>query len=69
MSPFPNGIKITPTPREWAPLHGSPTPFTSSELEVPDVNTHDNLADILTKPMLDAKQFHKLRRIIMNDMD
>ena len=41
----------------------------SFELEVPYVNTHDNLADILTKPMLDAKQFHKLRRIIMNDMD
>ena len=41
----------------------------SFELEVPYVNTHDNLADILTKPMRDAKQFHKLRRLIMNDMD
>ena len=41
----------------------------SFELEVPYVNTHDNLADILTKPMNDAKQFHKLRRIIMNDTD
>ena len=27
----------------------------------------DNMADILTKPMRDAKQFHRLRKIIMND--
>ena len=39
----------------------------SFELEVPFVPTADNLADILTKPMRDAKQFHKLRKIIMND--
>ena len=37
------------------------------ELEVPFVRTADNLADILTKPMKDAKQFHKLRKVIMND--
>ena len=39
----------------------------SFELEVPFVRTADNLADILTKPMKDAKQFHKLRKVIMND--
>ena len=39
----------------------------SFELEVPFVRTADNLADILTKPMSDAKQFHKLRKLIMND--
>jgi hypothetical protein len=39
----------------------------SFELEVPFVRTADNLADILTKPMPDAKQFHKLRKLIMND--
>jgi len=37
------------------------------ELEVPFVRTADNLADILTKPMKDAKQFHRLRKLIMND--
>ena len=37
------------------------------EIEVPFVRTHENLADILTKAMSDAKQFHALRRIIMND--
>ena len=37
------------------------------ELEVPFVRTADNLADILTKPMKDAKQFQKLRKVIMND--
>ena len=37
------------------------------EIEVPFVRTADNLADILTKPMSDAKQFHKLRKLIMND--
>ena len=41
----------------------------SFELEVPFVSTHDNLADILTKLMKDAKQFHRLRKIIMNDRD
>ena len=39
------------------------------ELEVPFVRTIDNLADILTKPMKDAKRFHRLRRMIMNDPD
>ena len=37
------------------------------EIEVPHVRTADNLADILTKPMKDAKQFHRLRSFIMND--
>ena len=41
----------------------------SFEIEVPFVRTADNLADILTKPMKDAKQFHRLRKIIMNDSD
>ena len=41
----------------------------SFEIEVPFVATADNLADILTKPVRDAKQFHKLRKIIMNDRD
>ncbi|MDC0525432.1 reverse transcriptase domain-containing protein [bacterium] len=41
----------------------------SFEIEVPHVATADNLADILTKPMRDAKQFHRLRKIIMNDRD
>ena len=39
----------------------------SFEIEVPFVRTHDQLADLLTKPMRDASQFHKLRKIIMND--
>ena len=39
----------------------------SFELEVPFVSTHDNAADILTKAMKDAKQFHRLRKILMND--
>ena len=37
------------------------------ELQVPFVRTADNLADILTKAMKDAKQFHRLRKFIMND--
>ena len=41
----------------------------SFELEVPYVETSKNAADILTKPMKDANQFHALRRIIMNDKD
>ena len=41
----------------------------SFELEVPFVRTADNLGDILTKPMKDAKQFHRLRKFIMNDKD
>ena len=39
----------------------------SFELEVPFVRTSDNAADILTKPMTDAKQFHRMRKILMND--
>ena len=41
----------------------------SFELEVPFVRSADNLGDILTKPMKDAKQFHRLRKFIMNDND
>ena len=41
----------------------------SFELEVPFVRSEDNAADILTKPMSDAKQFHRLRKILMNDDD
>ena len=41
----------------------------SFELEVPFVRTADNLGDILTKPMKDAKQFHRLPKFIMNDND
>ena len=37
------------------------------ELEVPFVRTDDNLADFFTKPMKSAKQFHALRRKVMND--
>ena len=33
------------------------------------MRTHEQLADILTKPMKNATQFHYLRRIIMNDAD
>lgn len=39
----------------------------SFELEVPFVRTADNVADILTKPMRNANDFHRLRRIIMNE--
>ena len=41
----------------------------SFELEVPFVRSEENAADILTKPMSDAKQFHKLRKILMNETD
>ena len=37
------------------------------ELEVPFVRSEENAADILTKAMKDAKQFHYLRKILMND--
>ena len=37
------------------------------ELEVPFVRTAENPADFFTKPAKCAKQFHKLRRIIMNE--
>ena len=38
----------------------------SLELEVPFVRTADNIADFFTKP-LQAKQFHAMRRVIMNE--
>ena len=37
------------------------------ELEVPFVRTADNVADMFTKPMKSAADFHRLRRIIMNE--
>ena len=37
------------------------------ELEVPFVRTADNVADMFTKPMKSATDFHKLRRIVMNE--
>ena len=40
--------------------------FESLELTVPFVRTADNLADFFTKP-LKAKQFHAMRRLIMNE--
>jgi hypothetical protein len=39
----------------------------SFELEVPFVRTADNVADMFTKPMKNPNDFHKLRRIIMNE--
>ena len=36
------------------------------ELEVPFVRTHDNLADLLTKPMKNSTRFRELRNAIMN---
>ena len=36
------------------------------QLEVPFVRTVDNLADFFTKAF-DAKKFHAMRRVIMND--
>ena len=35
-------------------------------LEVPFVRTHDNLADLLTKPMKNSTRFRELRNAIMN---
>jgi len=35
-------------------------------LEVPFVRTHDNLADLLTKPMKSSTRFRELRNAIMN---
>ena len=37
------------------------------ELEVPYVRTADNVADMFTKPMKNPNEFHKLRRVIMNE--
>ena len=39
----------------------------SFEIEVPFVRTADNVADMFTKPMRNANDFHKLRRVIMNE--
>ena len=39
----------------------------SFELEVPFVRTADNVADMFTKPMRNANDFHRLRRVIMNE--
>ena len=39
----------------------------SFELEVPFVSTADNIADMFTKPMKNATEFHKLRRLVMNE--
>jgi hypothetical protein len=39
----------------------------SFELEVPFVRTADNVADMFTKPMKNPNEFHKLRRLIMNE--
>ena len=36
---------------------------------VPLLEIKDNAADILTKPMKDAAQFRRLRRIVMNERD
>ena len=41
----------------------------SFELEVPFVPTAENAADIFTKPMKNATQFRKLRRMTMNERD
>ena len=39
----------------------------SFEIEVPFVETANNIADFFTKPMSNAKQFFRFRRIIMNE--
>ena len=39
----------------------------SFEIEVPYVRTADNVADMFTKPMKNANDFHRLRRVIMNE--
>ena len=38
----------------------------SFELEVLFVRTADNIADMFTKSMKNATEFHKLRRLVMN---
>ena len=37
------------------------------EIEVPFVDTANNIADFFTKPMKSSKQFYAFRRIIMNE--
>ena len=39
----------------------------SFEIEVPFVDTANNIADFFTKPMKNSKQFYAFRRIIMNE--
>ena len=39
----------------------------SFELEVPFVRTANKVADIFTKPFRNANDFHRLRRIVMNE--
>ena len=39
------------------------------ELEVPFVPTKENVADFFTKPMANATEFRKFRRVIMNERD
>jgi hypothetical protein len=41
----------------------------SFELEVPFVPTADNPADFFTKPMRNATDFRKFRKIVMNECD
>ena len=38
----------------------------TSDLEVTKVGTEDNIADILTKVLLDRVPFTKLRRLLLN---
>ena len=64
---------LLPTPHHSSPLLTTPhhhffvrDMVESLELEVPFVRTADNIADFFTKP-LQAKQFHAMRRIIMNE--
>ena len=40
----------------------------SFELEVPFVRTADNIADMFTEPMKNATEFHRLRRLVMNEL-
>ena len=37
------------------------------EIELPFVRTHEQLADFFTKPSKSPKQFHAMRKIIMNE--
>ena len=41
----------------------------SFELEVPFVPTKENPADFFTKPMKNATEFQKHRRVVMNERD
>ena len=39
----------------------------SFEIEVPFVPTKENPADFFTKPMTNATEFNKFRRMVMNE--